>query len=154
MNKIATLSVILFAMIFTLSSFKVSESEAATGPKIQFEKTTHDFGEVPFTTNSKEFVTYNFVFENTGDEPLSIDNVRASCGCTTPSYPKEPILPGQTGKIKVKYKNNRKGAFHKSITVYSNTNPKTTTLFIKGTVVQESSGNPVQPQNSSAPSAK
>jgi hypothetical protein len=94
-----------------------------------------------FTTESHDFGTiaegpagdYEFAFKNTGKEPLTIESVHASCGCTTPSYSKEPIAPGKTGKIKASYNTvGRPGAFTKSITVTSNAGTKV--LTIRGTV--------------------
>jgi hypothetical protein len=152
-KNITQISFILF-VFFLFSSFTTSEALKATGPAIKFEKKTHDFGKIPYTTNKDEFVTYDFIFTNSGDEPLVVENVRASCGCTTPSFTESPILPGQKGKVTVLYKNNRKGQFHKSITVITkDTNPTSTVLYIKGEVLEQSSGNPVNPKNSSAPTA-
>src|ERR1035437_4685405 len=75
-----------------------------------------------------------FSFINKGKSPLILSNVQASCGCTVPEWPKEPILPGKTGSIKVKYNTNNPGAFNKSITVKSNAINPTVILQIKGNV--------------------
>ncbi len=76
-----------------------------------------------------------FVFTNSGDKPLIISRVQTSCGCTTPEYSKEPILPNEEGKIVVKYDTKRVGSFQKSITIYSNVpNTERKVLKIKGTV--------------------
>ncbi len=76
-----------------------------------------------------------FVFTNTGDKPLIISKVQATCGCTTPEYSKEPVLPGKEGKVVVKYDTKRTGPFQKSITVYSNVpDSQRKILKIKGTV--------------------
>lgn len=76
-----------------------------------------------------------FIFTNTGDKPLTISKIDASCGCTTPEYSKEPVLPGKEGKIVVKYDTRRPGSFHKSITVYSNAlGAERKILKIKGVV--------------------
>lgn len=76
-----------------------------------------------------------FMFTNTGDKPLIISRVQTSCGCTTPEYSKEPILPGEEGKIVVKYDTNRQGPFQKSITVYSNVpDTERKVLKIKGKI--------------------
>ena len=102
-------------------------------PKIQFDKTTHDFGNVPQEGGS---VTGRFEFSNVGDSILTLTNVKASCGCTTPSYTKEPIPPGGRGFIDATYRPSGAAPFTKTITVTTNEpeNNKTT-LFIKGTVV-------------------
>ncbi|APD07688.1 hypothetical protein UJ101_02187 [Flavobacteriaceae bacterium UJ101] len=76
-----------------------------------------------------------FVFTNTGAKPLVISRVQTSCGCTTPEYSKEPVLPGAEGKIVVKYDTKRTGPFQKSITVYSNAEEAgRKVLKIKGTI--------------------
>ncbi len=76
-----------------------------------------------------------FVFTNTGDKPLVISKIQTSCGCTTPEYSKEPVLPGKEGKVVVKYNTKITGAFQKSITVYSNVpDSQRKVLKIKGTV--------------------
>lgn len=97
----------------------------------KFESETHDFG----TVNEGTQATYEFEFANTGKEPLIIQNVRASCGCTTPSYTKEPVAPGQKGKIKVVYNSSgRPGGFNKAITITSNAKTPTKVVYIKGNV--------------------
>ena len=98
---------------------------------IKFEKETHEFGTVAEGVQA----TYQFKFKNTGNQPVIISNVQPSCGCTTPDWTKEPILPGKTGMVKAVYHSTgRPGAFHKSITVTSNAANPSQILFIKGTV--------------------
>ena len=98
---------------------------------IEFQKETHDFG----TISEGAVVTYNFVFKNRGKSPLILQSVEPSCGCTTPAYTKEPILPGKTGKITVSYNSQgRPNAFHKSITVRTNSDEPVKVLYIKGFV--------------------
>lgn len=76
-----------------------------------------------------------FTFTNTGDKPLVISKIQTSCGCTTPEYSREPVLPGGEGKIVVKYDTKRTGPFQKSITVYSNAlNAERKVLKIKGSI--------------------
>jgi hypothetical protein len=94
-----------------------------------FGTESHDFGTIAEGPAGE----YEFEFKNTGKEPLTIETVHASCGCTTPSYSKEPIAPGKSGKIKASYNTvGRPGAFTKSITVTSNAGTKV--LTIRGTV--------------------
>ncbi|MDZ7740844.1 MAG: DUF1573 domain-containing protein [Bacteroidota bacterium] len=76
-----------------------------------------------------------FTFTNKGQKPLVLSNVRASCGCTVPQWPREPVAPGEKGEIKVKYNTNRPGSFNKSITVNSNAANSMVRLRIKGQVV-------------------
>lgn len=90
-----------------------------------FKSEVHDFGAVPEGPAAE----HEFVFTNTGKEPINIESVHASCGCTTPSYSKEPILPGKSGKIKASYATaGRPNAFTKTITVKSNAGTKVLTI--------------------------
>lgn len=101
-------------------------------PVLTFETTDHDFGTV---TEEGGPISHEFVFTNTGKAPVIISNVKASCGCTTPSWTKEPVAPGQKGTITAQYNpKNRPGAFRKSITITSNADPSTSVLYIKGNV--------------------
>ena len=83
---------------------------------------------------NKELASKNSNFTNNGSEPLIIKNARASCGCTVPDWPKEPIMPGTTEKIKVNYATNRVGKFTKNITLTTNVDKKPVILTIKGEV--------------------
>jgi hypothetical protein len=78
--------------------------------------------------------TCEFIFKNTGKDPLVLKNVRSSCGCTIPQWPKEPIKKGEQGKIKVRYNTRITGTFSKSISVYSNAGNMPVVLVIKGKV--------------------
>ena len=100
-------------------------------PVFSFEETLHDFG----TIASGDKVNHVFKFTNTGEVPLVIQNASASCGCTVPEWPKEPIPPGGTGEIKVEFDSKGKsGLQNKTITIVANTQPNTTNLEIRGTV--------------------
>lgn len=100
---------------------------------ITFEKTEHDFGKI---NEADGKVTTIFTFKNEGMEPLVLSNVRASCGCTTPKWPRQPIEPGQTGEITVTYNpNGRPGRFTKTVTITSNATEPTTRVTIKGEVI-------------------
>lgn len=102
-------------------------------PVVTFDKTEHNFG----TITDGEKVSYSFKFKNTGKTDLVISNVVASCGCTVPSFPKEPIAPGETEFINVQFDSKgRSGNFTKEITVYSNTIPNSVQLIIKGNIVK------------------
>lgn len=108
-------------------------AQVQNGPDLKFQENVHDFGSI----KEDGKVTCFFEFENTGDMPLEIRKVTASCGCTTPAFIKEPIAPGAKSKIEVAYNTEgRPGNFSKTITVYSNSvlHP-TYTLNIRGTVV-------------------
>ncbi len=108
-----------------------TQTNSEDGATIIFEKTEHDFG----TITQGEIVEYEFKFKNTGGTDLLISSATASCGCTVPDYPKEPISPGGEGKIKVKFNSEmRIDAFRKEVMVTANTNPLTTTLTIGGII--------------------
>ena len=105
----------------------------AQQPVLTFEKTEHDFGKI---NESDGRVSTVFTFKNEGMAPLVLSNVRASCGCTTPTWTKEPVEPGQTGSITVTYNpNGRPGRFQKTITITSNASEPTMKLYIKGEVI-------------------
>lgn len=111
----------------------VAVAMMAQQPVITFEKTDHDFGKI---NEADGKVTTIFTFKNEGMEPLVLSNVRASCGCTTPKWPREPIEPGQTGEITVTYNpNGRPGRFTKTVTITSNATEATTRVTIKGEVI-------------------
>lgn len=125
----------------------VASAQIETGAKIEFKKETHDYGTVKFGENGD----CTFEFKNTGNEPLIISNAKGSCGCTVPDWPKEPIAPGETGKITVHYDTQRAGAINKSVTINSNAiNEPIKVIRIKGNVLpQPETGAPVN--NSGAP---
>lgn len=115
-----------------------SNTQTPTGPttSIKFDKEVHDFGKVDVNTDNP----YSFTFKNTGKEPLIITNAKGSCGCTVPNWPKDPIMPGQTGQIDVVYKPNKGQAGkpqQKTITITANTKPTNTIVSIKATVNPE-----------------
>jgi len=102
--------------------------------KIEFKSETIDYGTIEKGSNGVRV----FEFTNTGNEPLIISKVSSSCGCTIPKKPKDPILPGQTGVIEVKYDTNRVNPIRKTITVLSNAETPTIALKIKGLVIDPS----------------
>ena len=105
----------------------------AQDPVITFTKTEHDFGKI---NEADGRVSTVFEFKNEGMAPLVLSNVRASCGCTTPTWTKEPVEPGQTGSITVTYNpNGRPGRFQKTITITSNATEATKRVYIKGEVI-------------------
>jgi hypothetical protein len=113
-----------------------STEVVSSGPKtsIKFDEEVHSFGTVEVDSEN----LYAFTFTNTGNEPLKITNAKGSCGCTVPNWPTEPILPGQTGKIDVKFTPNAGQAgqpIEKVVTVTANTSPENTMVRIKADVV-------------------
>lgn len=116
-----------------LSAQDQTETTEAAGPEITFESTTIDYGTIERGSDGIRV----FKFTNTGKEPLIITNTRGSCGCTVPKHPKDPILPGQTEEIEVKYDTNRLGKINKSVTVSTNAGDPVR-LQIKGEVTKSS----------------
>lgn len=100
--------------------------------KIEFKSETIDYGEIKKGSDGIRI----FEFTNTGNVPLVITNVTSSCGCTIPKKPEEPIQPGETGEIQVKYNTKLVGPIRKTITVYSNADEATKSLKIKGRVIE------------------
>lgn len=124
-------------MLFFALSVVKAQDEAEKNPnipQIDFEKTTHDYG----TIHQNDDGTCEFNFTNNGKEPLVLSRVRSSCGCTVPTWPRKPILPGKKETIKVKYNTRRIGRINKSITVISNAKNSPVVLRIKGKVVPKS----------------
>ncbi len=121
---------IKFLSLFVAVSLSASALWAQA--KIEFEKTSHQFGTIKEDGGSAEV---EFKFKNTGNQPLKLTNVQASCGCTTPSWTKDDIMPNQTGFVRAAYDPlNRPGKFDKTITVYTNGEPNTLSLQIAGEV--------------------
>ena len=120
--------------LFLLFAGAVKAQEVKNGAEIEFEKTVHDYGNVPYNGNGE----CEFRFTNTGNEPLIVQKPKSSCGCTIPTWPKEPILPGESEVIKVTYRTNRPGTINKTVTVTSNAVQNgTVVLRIKGTVMDQ-----------------
>ena len=105
------------------------------GAKISFDKTEHDFG----TIKEGDIVETVFLFTNTGKSELIISSAKGSCGCTVPEWPKEPILPGEKGEIKVKFNSDRKpNKQQKQVTLVTNTDGGKEILVIKAQVTPKS----------------
>ena len=120
---------IVFLLSFVMSGFLFAQSK----PEVKFNKNVHDYGSVK---EEVEVALSEFEFTNTGKTPVVIQRVITSCGCTTPSYTREPVLPGKKGKVKVAYNTiHRPGTFHKSVRVYTNVPDTVYTLTIKGNVI-------------------
>lgn len=115
-------------------------------PEIVFETEVMDYGKVEYNGNGVR----EFKFKNKGKEPLIITRAKGSCGCTVPTWPKEPIMPGKSGVIKVKYSTNRVGRFTKTVTISSNAKTPTKRLTIKGEVGPK----PITPTEQTVPVKK
>lgn len=121
----------IFALVLiSVLTFNIVAAEK--GAVMTFAEKTHDFGTIKEADGP---VTHVFEFTNTGSEPLVIINVNASCGCTRPEYPKEPVMPGKKGKIKVTFNPaGRPGEFSKEVKIRTN-GSKRPVLRITGTVI-------------------
>lgn len=118
--------------LITLAGFLFFILVLNAQPKLNFTIVEYDFGTIK---EDKGLATTVFEFKNTGDQPLILNNVKATCGCTTPEWTQDPIAPGKSGTIKVSYNpQNRPGAFTKNVNVFSNSEPSVVVLTIKGTV--------------------
>jgi hypothetical protein len=129
-NKVMKRLLLTLTAVLMVSFAFAQEQQNPNAPQINFEQETIDYGTIEKGADGVR----EFVFTNTGKEPLIITNSRGSCGCTVPSWPKEPIAPGESGVIKVKYDTQRVGPINKSVTVNSNAATPVKVLRIKGTV--------------------
>lgn len=119
-----------FAQQLAAINFLSPRFESLETPEFLWTATTYDFGKIALNKP----VTHEFRFTNTGDGPLVISSVQASCGCTVTDYSKEPIPPGSEGFVKATYNAAKAGVFSKTVTVNANANEKVVQLTIKGEV--------------------
>jgi len=131
-KKIEDMKRIAFMMIMVCMSMMAM---AQKGAEIKFDKTSHNFGSFSEKNAVQECV---FTFTNVGDKPLVINQAVASCGCTVPSYTKQPIAPGKKGEIKVTYNGAGKfpGHFKKTITIRTNGTVEMTRLYVEGDMTE------------------
>jgi hypothetical protein len=143
MKKIAIAALLLFTAYY--AGAQTANSNGATTPRLtpntggtalpqpanvlQLKENLHNFGKIP----QGRPATYTFEIVNTGSVPLRLDNVQASCGCTTPVWSRDPIEAGGTGRILVGYNAYSEGPFTKTVTIVYNTS-QTKTLTITGEV--------------------
>ncbi len=126
---------------FIAFSIKAQENNAnnttvdSNAPAFKFEQDVIDYGKIEQNADGVRV----FKFTNTGKSPLIISRIQSSCGCTVPTKPKDPIMPGKTGEIEVKYATNRIGGFNKTITIFSNATEPTKRVRIKGIVLKPES---------------
>jgi hypothetical protein len=130
---ILSLGLIMLTFFATKAQNPTNPPVNPNAPEIKFENLIYDYGTIMQDANGD----CEFKFKNVGKEPLILTSVTSSCGCTTPSWPKEPILPGKTEIIKVHYATNRIGVISKQITVISNAVNTPVILNIKGNVLQK-----------------
>lgn len=115
-------------LILFVQFLNAQQQTAAKQMDIALSSTEHDFGKIP----QGRPVTYSFQWKNTGLVPVTIKEVQASCGCTTPEWDREPVEPGKSATIKVGYNAAAEGEFNKTVTIYYGNEQKT--LVIKGMV--------------------
>ncbi len=123
----------LFSLLFLviLSAPVVAQVSDKGAPELSIEETTHEFGAIA----QGVVVEHTFRFSNTGDAPLIISSAIGSCGCTVPIWPKEPIMPGNEGEIKVSFNSEGKyGLQDKTVTINYNTDSGPVILHMKGKV--------------------
>ena len=124
MKKVLAIFALALVGSFTLTA------QTTNGPVMTFDVTTVDYGSVDKGSDPLR----KFKFTNTGNEPLIIKTAKGSCGCTVPTYAKEPIMPGESSEIEVRYDTQRVGSFTKTVTITTNETVETRMLTIKGEV--------------------
>lgn len=134
MKKFALILCIAFLGLSMNAQEKiVSKKVDEKAPIFKFESEVINYGEIARNSDGKRV----FKFTNVGKSPLIITNVKGSCGCTVPTRPKEPIMPGAQGEIEVKYATNRIGPFSKTVTITSNATEPNKVISIKGKVLND-----------------
>jgi hypothetical protein len=137
MKKLMTLLFIGFVTL-SVNAEEVKSTEVVAdlnAPVFEFETDVIDYGKIEQNADGVRV----FKFKNIGKSPLVISRVQSSCGCTVPKKPSEPIMPGESGEIEVKYDTKRLNGFSKQITVFSNATEPTKKLRIKGIVLKPES---------------
>lgn len=137
MKKFITLLFIGFAA-FSINAQEKTVNEIKVDPNapaFEFETEVIDYGKIEQNADGLRV----FKFKNTGKSPLIISRIQSSCGCTVPTKPEDPIMPGKEGEIEVKYATNRVGGFNKTITIFSNATEPSKRVRIKGIVLKPES---------------
>jgi hypothetical protein len=129
-NRVVSMILLVFGSLSLLAQ-EPAQPVNPNAPDISFDKVVHDYGTVVQGGDG----TCEFKFTNTGKEPLILSRPISSCGCTVPTWPQEPILPGKSDVIKVTYNTNNIGPINKTVTVNSNAKTSRVMLSIKGQVV-------------------
>ncbi|MBR4087918.1 MAG: DUF1573 domain-containing protein [Bacteroidales bacterium] len=124
------LYILLFPIAAIFSNYAVAQGGSAPAQAIEFTKRVHNFGKISVNEGAKHC---SFEFRNISDKPVVISNILSSCGCTTPKWPKKPIMPGEGGKVEVTYLNDQGPyPFDKALTVYTSASTKPIILRITG----------------------
>jgi Protein of unknown function (DUF1573) len=127
----ATFAFLVLAICIAGCKDTPEEKAKQHGQEIWFEEYMHDYGQIEQDSDG----TWTFLFKNLGEDAVVINRVRSTCGCTVPEWPREPVEPGDSGRITVKYNTALTGTFLKSVTVYSTAANSPVKLQIKGKVV-------------------
>lgn len=142
----------LLALTILLSLTQIQAQSQKAKDEMAFDKTVdgitfHDYGSIVHGANGK----VDFNFTNKSNKPLVITDVKSSCGCTVPSWTKEPVEPGKTGTIKIEYNTQLPGVFNKTVVVYSNANNSPVRIEVRGKVNSQASDlKPGKPGNATA----
>lgn len=138
MKNVALLLGFMVAGLFATTD---ANAQAAIGPKMSYSNLEVNYGEVEYAGNGER----TWKFKNEGKQPLTITSAKGSCGCTVPEYPKEPIMPGKEGSIKIKYDTKRPGAITRTVTITTNEpeGSNTYTIQVKGNVKNPPANNGV-----------
>lgn len=131
-NNMKKILFILFIGLIGISAKAQTLNPDSIVPIFEFEEEVIDYGDIAYNSDGERV----FKFKNIGKTPLIISQVKGSCGCTVPTKPEEPIMPGKTGEIKVKYATNRVGPFSKTVTIVSNASEATKVIRVKGRVLE------------------
>ena len=145
MKKYILSAIFLIGMVsFSIAQNTIAPNESSEemqivdGPKMNFESLVVDYGTIKQNSEPLRIIK----FTNTGTEPLVIKNARGSCGCTVPTWPKEPVMPGEESQLEIRYATNRLGKFSKKVTLTTNAPGAPIVLTVKGNVLKEKEGVP------------
>ncbi|HEY9535154.1 MAG TPA: DUF1573 domain-containing protein [Mucilaginibacter sp.] len=132
MRKLLLATLMAGALMACNQKKKADIKYTTDGSDIRYESSTYDFGKI----KQGAAVTHSFKFTNTGKSPLIITSAMASCGCTTPTWPKSPVMPGDTGSISVTFNSaGKSGLQDKLITITANTQPAQSIVHLLGEVL-------------------
>ena len=154
MKKALSYNILLFIATICFTHGQQDITINYNAPEITFDTEIIDLG--TFMQYDDPSSQCEFKFINTGKEPLIISKAKGSCGCTVPKWPKEPIMPGESGSIKVNYDEKRVGAFNKSVTITSNAKNSPQIIKVKGKIlaIDKKDSQPLKKQSNLVPTAK
>ena len=133
MKKLAFIICMALAPMLSFAQQATAKTDNTLKPVMQFDKEVIDYGTIAHNADGVRY----FNIKNVGSAPLIIESVKGSCGCTVPTKPEEPIMPGKSGQIKVKYATDRVGRFTKTVTIVSNATEQPKVVRIKGEVLKD-----------------